>query len=208
MNMTPAGNRVEFFGGLCSIKGCDLPELAAGFCNKHWRRLRKYGSPLWLAIPSGSYRGLPAEVRFFKRVIKTDACWNWQGGLDADGYGAFMGEILGTVFRRAHRFSWSFHNNRTIAPGMEILHSCDNRKCVNPDHLSLGTSADNQHDKWIKGRGWAHKGTSHWSTKLSEEQVREIRSSTETQKQLGMKYGLKQSTISCIVSRKSWKHVD
>jgi len=208
MNMTLAGNRVEFFDGLCSIKNCDLPELAAGFCNKHWRRLRKYGSPLWLAQPSGSYRGLPAEVRFFKRVLKTDACWIWQGGCDEDGYGVFMGEVLGVVLRRAHRFSWSFHNNRVIPSTMNILHSCDNPKCVNPEHLSIGTCAENQQEKWTRGRGWTHKGTSHWATILTEDQVREIRSSTETQKVLAAKYGLNQASISAIVRRKSWKHIE
>lgn len=208
MNMTPAGGRIEFFEGLCAIKGCDLPELAAGFCNKHWRRLRKYGSPLWLAQPSGSFRGLPAEVRFFKRVKKTDGCWIWQGGRDTDGYGVFMGEVMGTVLRRAHRFSWSFHNNRTIPPNMEILHSCDVPECVNPDHLSLGTTAENQQDKWKKGRGWSHRGMSHWATNLTEDKVREIRASSETQKVLAAKHGMTQTSISAIILRKSWKHVD
>ena len=208
MNINPAGKRFEFFDGKCAIKNCDLPELASGFCNKHWRRLKKFGSPLWLSKPAASYRGLPAIERFFPRVLKTEGCWEWQSGTDADGYGLFMGDVLGVTFKRAHRFSWAFHNNQIIPEGMEILHSCDNPRCVNPEHLSLGTSAQNQQYKWTKGRGNPNKGTSHWKCKLTEDQVREIRSSKETQKVLAERYGMHQEGISCVIRRKSWKHIE
>lgn len=207
MNINPAGKRFEYFDGKCAIKGCNLPELAAGFCNKHWRRNKKYGSPLWLAMPAAGYRGLSAPDRFFPRVAKSAECWNWQSGTDNDGYGLFMGEVLGVTFKRAHRFSWAYHNNQIIPDSMTVMHSCDNPRCVNPSHLSLGTQCENQKDKWRKGRGWTHKGTSHWSTNLTEDQVREIRSSTETQKSLGERFGMKQSSISAIVRRKSWRHI-
>ena len=209
MTIYNAGKRHEFFDGKCSIKNCELPEMAAGFCNKHWRRLKKYGSPLWLAMPAGAYRGLPIFDRFSMRVLKAEnGCWNWQSGTDQDGYGLFMGNVLGVRFKRAHRFSWAYHNQKLIPPGMEILHSCDNPRCVNPEHLSLGTALQNQRDKWARGRGGAQQGESHWKCRLTEAQVREIRASKEPQDVLAARYGITQSGISGIIRRRSWAHLN
>lgn len=208
MDTTIKGSYVaESFGGLCCIKGCSSPELASGLCNKHWRRLKKYGSPVWLQMPAGAYRGMDVVERFLTRVNKSDGCWLWTGGVDSDGYGLFQGETSGVVYRRAHRFSWAYYNKSAIPEEMSVCHSCDTPACVNPAHLSLGTNAENQNQKWDRNRGNVMFGENHYRARITAADVEAIRMSTEPQQVLAKRYGLTQPTISDIRRRKSWRHL-
>jgi len=92
---------------------------------------------------------------------------------------------------------------------MNVCHSCDNPPCVNPSHLFLGTHADNVADRVRKDRsGGPHLGNEHHNAKVTSEQVQEIRESDLTQKELGRIYNLSQQTVSEIVRRKIWDHVE
>lgn len=117
--------------------------------------------------------------RFFKKVDKTESCWNWIGGFrNKDTYGSF--KINGKVVD-AHRVSWQLHHNIEIPMGMVICHSCDNKKCVNPDHLFLGSYSDNSKDAVKKGiikvpNGIRFKtGNIPYNKHFTDEQVTEIK---------------------------------
>ncbi|WP_170292781.1 HNH endonuclease [Metabacillus idriensis] len=93
----------------------------------------------------------------------------------------------------------------SIPDGMIIMHSCDNRTCFNPDHLSIGTHKENQRDKALRGR--SAKGSKNGRAKLTEDQVREIRKDFRTLKDIAKDYGVSNAMIGEIKNLKNWKHI-
>lgn len=131
-----------------------------------------------------------------RTVDDATGCWNWTGYIQTTGYGQI--EVCGRLWL-AHRFSWAMHH-RGIEPwGMLVLHKCDNPKCVNPDHLFIGTHQDNVDDMWSKGRG--HRGphknpaTKPRQRKLTDDAVRDIRSGRLTDKEFMRLYSAGRTTV-------------
>jgi hypothetical protein len=83
-----------------------------------------------------------------KWIAKESGCWEWQGKLDCYGYGVFK---VGDKSYKAHRYSYELYKD-SFDKSLHVLHRCDNPRCVNPDHLFLGTNRDNIQDKVNKGR--------------------------------------------------------
>jgi len=158
------------------------------------------------------------EQRFWEKVNKdgitmpemNTKCWDWQGST-SHGYG-YIG--VGKKILRAHRYSWTIHHGE-IPKGHDyhgvtcVLHRCDNRQCVNPDHLILGTNKDNVNDKMDKGRFIPNKGEFHGMAKLTRIQVRVIRARHPlvTRKELAATFNVSIGAIDSIMTRKTWKHV-
>lgn len=114
------------------------------------------------------------DERFWTHVEKSQNCWNWKSRTSPFGHGMFSLAKNNAVF--AHRYSW-YLSNGEIPDGMQVLHKCDNPRCVNPNHLFLGTQADNVNDMVSKGRakGGVLKGSDNPKAKLTEGQTEEIK---------------------------------
>jgi hypothetical protein len=133
------------------------------------------------------------DKRFWSKVHKTDTCWLWTGSL-RNGYG--QSSMLHKPLY-AHRLIWEMTYG-PIPPGLQVLHKCDVRNCVRPDHLFLGTQADNVHDRINKGR-------TRVVTKLTANDVRAIRASQEKTSVLALRFGVSVSQICNVCRRFSWK---
>ncbi len=142
------------------------------------------------------------QQRFNSKIRKTNQCWLWTGTQFTNGYG----NIWNHKMAYAHRVSWQLSHG-PIPHGLCVCHKCDNRLCVRPSHLFLGTSAENARDMEQKGR--AAKGEAHSHHKLTETNVREIRKldGMVPRHILSNKFAIDVSTVSNIVSRKTWRHI-
>ena len=153
----------------------------------------------------------PLSDRFWRFVEKTDGCWLWQGGNDGgDGYGRIR---RGSKSIGSHRASWIIHFGE-IPDGFEICHKCDNPPCVRPDHLFLGSASDNQSDSWAKGRRKPpnNQGSLHGMSKLTEEQVKDIRNSyiprqIGCRQAIARRLGISVGTVNAIIWRQRWTHI-
>lgn len=147
-----------------------------------------------------------------KHVKCENGCWHWTGHIEITGYGRFRHDGKNYL---AHRASWIAHNGN-IPNGLLVLHKCDVPRCINPSHMFLGTHLDNMIDMRMKGRDrrgprgstCASKGESHHRSKLTNDQVIEIRKSCLSQKQMSNYYGVTVASICKILHRKTWKHLD
>jgi hypothetical protein len=130
-------------------------------------------------------------------------CWLWADGGEIVK-GGYIRIMSGSRRRLAHRYAYERYRG-PIPPGLYVCHHCDVRCCVNPDHLFLGTLADNNADRDRKGR--QPRGTDIGLAKLTDADVLEIRASTETQRALGRRYGVAHCTIGLILRHETWTHL-
>ena len=127
-----------------------------------------------------------------------NACAEWPLARDRDGYGVIK---HGGHWFRAHRIIYQLLTG-PIPEGMHVLHACDNRACVNPAHLWIGTHAENMADSAKKGRA---SMTNSKQAKLTAEAVREIRASNLPLRALADLYGVGKSTVHSAKRRETWK---
>lgn len=140
---------------------------------------------------------------FWNKVNKTDTCWLWTGAITTpSGYGSFA---LNGKTQYAHRLSLSHSLQRPLGNKLVVRHSCRNRHCLNPEHLQEGTQKDNYDDSVIDGTN--AKGERNGSSKLTEQQVREIRASDKRNCELAKIYNVNPVTISQIRHYIKWKSV-
>lgn len=137
-----------------------------------------------------------------------DCCWVWQGSQFGNtGYGQI--QYRGYPVR-AHRLSWELIVG-PIPEGLHVCHTCDNRLCINPRHLFVGTHKDNMDDMRRKGRENFAKGERVGVSKMTEDQVLEMRRLWATGQHricdLARMFGLTHVPVICIIRRKTWKHI-
>lgn len=166
------------------------------FCNRECRK---------------AYHHTPASL--WNRVSReVGECWPWLDGKNPAGYGVIRyAEDTWLTHRLAYTLAFG-----TIPAGFAVCHRCDNPPCCRPDHLFLGTLAENNADMQTKGRNdqWGHKasprrGATHPMAKLTSEQVGEIRAlaaKCEMQKRLALRFGVGRDTIRRILRGLSWNN--
>lgn len=124
------GNKLNIFN--CKFCGEEYAGQNAQFCSLECR---------------GSFQTTNWEKKFWPKVSKTNGCWEWIGGKFTNGYGILR---IGNKSHLAHRLSYQLANPNEDISEKVLLHHCDNKKCVNPAHLSAGSHSDNMHDMWNK----------------------------------------------------------
>lgn len=134
-------------------------------------------------------------------------CWEWRGHIEANGYGKFYwSRARGVLW--AHRASWELLFG-PIPNGMDVCHTCDNRRCIRPGHLFIGTRADNMADAAAKGRTTI--GERNPSAKLTSADVLAIRAEYEAgdvfMREIAARYGVSSSAVRGIIHRRRWAHV-
>jgi len=161
-----------------------------------------------------------ANQRFFSRFVVDDksGCWNWTGKPNCNGYGRIAGEINGKRYAEkertvlAHRASWIIHNGEIPsgngAHGTVVMHTCDNRLCVNPAHLRLGSQNDNVQDMLSKGRKVTNqpRGVANSRAVIkTAEDVALIRASSLGSGELARQFDVNRWTIKAIRSGRSYR---
>lgn len=175
---------------------CDADSIGRKLCRKHYNQMRKERR-------LDEFPVLSIDDVFDTRYeVKETGCWEWMGAKNSYGYGIFL--LPGERPARAHRVMYE----RRVGPildGMVIMHICDNPPCVNPDHLKVGTKLDNNRDRIAKRRG--KYGLERKNTKLSDQDVLDIRADPRPQVKIAEQYGVAPSHISRIKSGKDRTHV-
>lgn len=158
--------------------------------------------------------------RFWEKVDKTPGfgpdgdCWRWAGWITNYGYGQFYLSRKLAVgserVKRAHVYSWELANG-PVPEGMCICHRCDIRTCVNPAHLWMGSKTENNQDRHKKGRtkNGVSKGSANGSAKLTEEDVKYIRTleGVQSQREIARHYGVSGVLIGKIIRKELWTHI-
>lgn len=180
----------------CKVDGCDRGVRTLGWCAAHYNQWYTTG-----VEPSRPFTDKARFEQYFDRR-ESDECWPWKAGRSSTGYGKFSVNGRATP---AHRVSYTLYKG-SIPDGLLIRHTCDNKPCVNPNHLLTGTSLDNSRD--AVERNLIPRGEAQGRAKLTLRQVEEIRAILrgphESNRAIGARFGVSKATIQRISAGRMW----
>lgn len=187
----------------CSVFGCFKKVQAKKLCSMHYQRVKRglaVGGPDRLIATTDDH-----DQTFRDGAAGGPACFEWPFGRDGYGYGCTTNNGKKD---RAHRVQWERANGRPVPDGHVVRHSCDNQACINPDHLILGTQADNIGDQATHGR--KAMGSRKGGAKLTEDAVakaRAKRAEGSSLRELSIEFGVHEGTMAQACRGDTWKHV-
>lgn len=182
---------------ICSIPGCESQYFCKSYCKNHYARFYKNGDP---------YKRKSSSRKIDYKVTETGCFECTSHAVNSTGY--FFIRNNGKTYQ-LHRFIYKEMFGE-IPKGLVVRHKCDNRKCINPEHLELGTLADNNRDRVERGRSGDVKGEKVGTSKLKESEVKEIKSLLREGvkgKRIAKIFNVSESAISCIKRGERWQHV-
>lgn len=158
-------------------------------------------------MPKFAVSASPQERLRARSTVAEDGCWNWNS-VRKDGRANVF--FFDGRYMSAYRASYRMYKG-DIPAGAQVCHDCDNPRCVNPDHLWLGSQTDNLNDCVAKGRNAVFLGEAHGQAKLTENDVRALRADYAaggvTLKALAARYGMSVGGIHHIILGRTWTHV-
>lgn len=145
------------------------------------------------------------DEKFWQKVewSQPDDCWNWKGSTK-NGYGRFT---QAWVEHYAHRRAWELNAGTEVPDGMMVMHSCNNKTCCNPKHLSLGTAAKNTQDAYRDGLVQILEGEKHPRSLLNATDVLAIHADSRTYSEIARSFGIALTTVSSIKNGYTWSHL-
>lgn len=148
------------------------------------------------------------ELRFWDRVRVGDGCWEWFGEFGHGGYGKYRPASTQQKVIKAHRQAWIWIHG-SIPAGKLVLHRCDNRKCVRPGHLFVGTHAENMADMLAKGRSaYGERGGHAVLTEAQMQDVyRDVKYRGKSERETARRFGVTRGAVQGIVNLKTWKRI-
>lgn len=178
---------------VCKVDGCNRLATTTGLCGMHYSRVLRHKHPELLI----TQRGEPeAWLRRLLSGSLPDHCVGWPFGHFPAGYGVLRYRGRN---RHAHAVAWEISSGSVVPHGLGVLHSCDNRNCVNPRHLRMGSQKENMQDAVLRKRIVVNR-----QAKLSPEQVLQIRCDTRETRLIAKEYGVSGTHIRRIMTRKAW----
>lgn len=182
----------------CTIADCNRPTKGRGYCGKHWFRWRVNGDPLKVKAWVGE--GATPIEKFWSKVAltaDTDRCWMWQGSGNGK-YGRFQYKKKKWY---AHQLSWALTHDEV--PTLQILHHCDIKMCVNPNHLYQGTHQQNMDDLFWRGN-WKQRAS---VTEMDFHQIQDMFHKKATLAEVGNRFNISISVASSIRCGKHWSNI-
>lgn len=187
----------------CIVDGCDRPlkNKMRSLCSLHYNRWLDYSDPNIIPPSAPRDQTLEERLRWFGWEVRESGCWDWSGRLNNDGYGILKYHQKGL---RAYRVAYGLWVG-PIEVGKSILHSCDNRLCINPEHLRMGTQKENVQDMMDRGRQRPGR-------KLNDPVVKAIkmlyRTNEYTQAEIEEAFNIGAGQVSRIMNKKIWKWIE